>query len=209
MNEALKAHQKRLVGHGILQIAATLLFGVGYWMKLVGGFEVVPGKIWHFNVPGTDEGWRRAHTGPALNGMMVIAAAAALPMVNLPEKEARRLTNIVMLDGWSNVLFYFFGNFAPSRGLSFGPNKHGKTNIFGIIALGPAYLFGVLGLWALFKLGLAAFGVPAEGDALNISADGHLSATSAAQLDATDSVTADNAAPSSRNGTTGARAPQS
>jgi len=27
MNEALKAHQKRLVGHRILQIAATLLSG--------------------------------------------------------------------------------------------------------------------------------------------------------------------------------------
>jgi hypothetical protein len=27
MNEALKAHQKRLVGHGILQVAATLLSG--------------------------------------------------------------------------------------------------------------------------------------------------------------------------------------
>jgi hypothetical protein len=171
MNEVMKAQQRKLVGHGILQIACTLLFGVGYWMKLVGGFEVVPGKIWHFNVPGSDEGWRRAHTGPALNGMMVIAAAAALPMVNLPEEQAKKLTNIVMLDGWSNVLFYFFGNFAPSRGLSFGPNKHGKTNVFGILALGPAYLFGVLGLWALFKLGVAAFAVPADEPAQVVNED--------------------------------------
>jgi len=76
------------VGHGILQIASTLLFGVGYWMKLVGGFEVVPGKIWHFNVPGTDEGWRRAHTGPALNGMMVIAAARS-PADGEPELSSK------------------------------------------------------------------------------------------------------------------------
>jgi hypothetical protein len=205
MNEALKTHQKKLVGHGILQIASTLLFGVGYWMKLVGGFEVVPGKIWHFNVPGSDEGWRRAHTGPALNGMMVIAAAAALPMVNLPEKEAKRLTNIVMLDGWSNVLFYFFGNFAPSRGLSFGPNKHGKTNIFGIIALGPAYLFGALGLWALFKLGVAAFAVPAEQEEPDISGNGQVSAP-AAGLGPAEAAAGD---PVSGNGTVTPRAARS
>ncbi len=208
MNKALKAHQRRLVGHGILQIASTLAFGVGYWMKLVGGFEVVPGKIWHFNVPGTDEGWRRAHTGPALNGMMVIAAAAALPMVKLPEKEAKRLTNIVMLDGWSNVLFYFFGNFAPSRGLSFGPNKHGKTNIYGIIALGPAYLFGVLGLGALIKLGLAAFTGPADPEAPDISDDGYIAGSSAAELGSAETAAADKTPSGSRNGT-GARASQS
>jgi hypothetical protein len=202
MNEVMKAQQRKLVGHGILQIACTLLFGVGYWMKLVGGFEVVPGKIWQFNLPGTDEGWRRAHTGPALNGMMVIAAAAALPMVNLPEAQAKKLTNIVMLDGWSNVLFYFSGNFAPSRGLSFGPNKHGKTNIFGILALGPAYVFGVLGLWALFKLGVAAFAMPADEPAQVVNEDDDASA-----------VTAEGAAASggsaspSRNGATSASIP--
>lgn len=160
MTPELRAYQRKLVGHGILQIASTLLFGVGYWMKLVGGFEIVPGKIWKFEVPGTDEGWRRAHSGPALNGMMVIAAAAALPMVQLEEREAKRLTRLVMLDGWSNVIFYFFSNFAPSRGLSFGPNRHGRSNVFGVIALAPAYLFGVLGLWALGKLGWAAFRAP-------------------------------------------------
>jgi hypothetical protein len=199
MNEVMKAQQRKLVGHGILQIACTLLFGVGYWMKLVGGFEVVPGKIWHFNVPGSDEGWRRAHTGPALNGMMVIAAAAALPTVNLPEEQAKKLTNIVMLDGWSNVLFYFFGNFAPSRGLSFGPNKHGKTNVFGILALGPAYLFGVLGLWALFKLGVAAFAVPADEPAPVINED------DASAVTAEGAAASGGSASPSRNGAARAR----
>jgi len=156
----LQTLQKKLVGHGILQIASTLVFGVGYWMKLVGGFEIVPGKIWHFNLPGTEEGWRKAHSGPALNGMMVIAAAAALPHVQLPEKEKKRLAWIVALDGWSNVIFYFFGNFAPSRGLSFSKNRFGKSNLAGVIALGPAYLFGVLGIWALGKLGWAALKSP-------------------------------------------------
>lgn len=152
--------QRKMVGHGILQIFCTLLFGVFYWMKLVGGFEVVPGRIVKFNVPGTDEGWKRAHSGPAMNGMMVIGTAVALPFVGLKDKVVTRLAWIVVLDGWANTLFYFFGNFAPSRALSFGDNQHGKTNIWGKIALGPAYLFGVLGLWALGRLGLGALKDP-------------------------------------------------
>ncbi len=39
-------------------------------MKLLGEWEIRPGKIINVDIPGTDEGWARAHTGPALNGMM-------------------------------------------------------------------------------------------------------------------------------------------
>ena len=158
----MRSLQRKMVGHGILQIFCTLLFGVFYWMKLVGGFEVVPGKTINFDVPGTEEGWRRAHTGPAMNGLMVIGVAAAVPFVDLPEKSVKRLGWIVVLDGWSNTIFYFFSNFSASRGLSFGDNRLGKSNIFGKIALAPAYLFGVLGLGALFKLGRGALNAPTD-----------------------------------------------
>lgn len=150
----MKKMQRTMYGHGVLMIACTLLFGVGYWMKLVGGFEVIPNFIWHFDVPGTVDGWRRAHTGPVMNGLMVIAVGVAAIFMSFGEKWGRILAWIVILDGWSNVVFYFFGNFAPSRGLSFGPNQFGESNIFGIIALGPAYLFGVLNLIALIAIGV-------------------------------------------------------
>lgn len=151
--------QRKMAGHGILMIFCTLLFGVGLWMHLVGGFEIVPGYILHFNVPGTPEGWAKAHAGPALNGMMVIAVAFVLPLLDFSEKAATRLGYIVVLDGWSNVGFYFFGNFTPNRGLSFGDNKYGAGDIFSSLALGPAYLFGVLALVALFIIGMRAFKV--------------------------------------------------
>ena len=60
---------------------------------------------------------------------------------------------------------------------------------------------------ALFKLGLAAFGVPAEPEALDIS-DGHISETSDANPDAADRVAADKPASRSANGTSSARATQ-
>eukprot|EP00456_Euglypha_rotunda_P039773 TRINITY_DN3065_c0_g1_i25.p1 TRINITY_DN3065_c0_g1~~TRINITY_DN3065_c0_g1_i25.p1 ORF type:complete len:179 (+),score=40.71 TRINITY_DN3065_c0_g1_i25:314-850(+) len=149
--------QRKMAGHGILMIFSTLAFGVGLWMHLVGGFEIVPGYIVHFNVPGTPEGWAKAHTGPALNGMMVIAVAFVLPLLRFSEKAAHWLGWIIIADGWSNVGFYFFGNFTPNRGLSFGDNKYGEADIFSTLALGPAYFFGVLALGALFVIGLQAF----------------------------------------------------
>lgn len=153
--------QRKMAGHGILMIFSTLLFGVGLWMHLVGGFEIVPGYIVHFDVPGTPEGWARAHTGPALNGMMVIAVAFVMPMLDFTEKTATRLGYIIVLDGWANVAFYFFGNFARNRGLSFGDNKYGEADIFSTLALAGAYFFGVLALIALFIIGRQIFKVAA------------------------------------------------
>jgi len=152
-----KSLQRKMAGHGILMIFCTLLFGVGLWMHLVGGFEIVPGYILHFTVPGTPEGWARAHSGPALNGMMVIAVAFVLPMLQFQERTVARLGWIIVADGWANVGFYFFGNFTPNRGLSFGDNRFGAGDLFSALALGPAYLFGVLALIALAIIGLKAF----------------------------------------------------
>jgi styrene-oxide isomerase len=145
--------QKRWYGHGVLMILATLLGGVGYWMFLLHGFELVPGTILHFDLPGTADGWRRAHTGPAMNGLMVIAVAAVLPALDFSEAKARMLGWFIVADGWANVCFYFAGNFAPNRGLSFGANSMGDANIFSVIALGPAYLFGVIAVGVLATIG--------------------------------------------------------
>jgi styrene-oxide isomerase len=145
-----------MAGHGILMVFFTLLFGVGLWVNLVGGFEIVPGRIIHFNLPGTPESWARAHIGPALNGMMVIAVAFVLPVLSFSEKKASVLGWIVVLDGWSNVIFYLASNFNQNRSLSFGDNKFGPSNVFSIIGLAPAYLFGVLALGALFIIGREA-----------------------------------------------------
>ncbi len=137
-------------------ILCTLLFGLGYWMHLLGGFEIYPGFILNFDIPGTAEGWRKAHTGPALNGMMVIAVAFVLPTLAFSARAERNLGWIIVGDGWSNVIFYFFGNLTPNRGLSFGDNVFGAGDIVSVIALGPAYLFGVLAIGALFVIGVKA-----------------------------------------------------
>jgi styrene-oxide isomerase len=145
--------QRQWYGHGVLMILATLVGGLGYWMFLLGGFELVPGYILQFQLPGTADGWRRAHTGPAMNGLMVIAVAAVLPTLGFTAKKSWWLGWLIVADGWSNVVFYFFGNFAVNRGLSFGPNVFGEGSVFGVIALAPAYLFGVLAMGVLAIIG--------------------------------------------------------
>lgn len=156
----LEATQRRWFGHGVLMMLATLLGGVGLWMHLVGGFELVPGYIVHFSLPGTEAGWVRAHTGPVLNGLMVIGVALVLPRLDFAERTARRLGWLIVADGWANVIFYIFGNFAPNRGLSFGPNHFGEASIYGVIALAPAYLFGAIAVVVLSIIGWRALTQP-------------------------------------------------
>lgn len=151
-----KNFQQKMAGHGVLMIFCTLLFGLGLWMRLLNGFELFPGYMLQFNIPGTPEGWARAHVGPALNGMMVIAVAFVLPSLQFSERTRSILGWIVVGDGWSNVIFYFFSNLTPNRGLSFGDNHFGASDIFSVIALAPAYLFGVLAMGALFMIGMRA-----------------------------------------------------
>ncbi|ERJ37755.1 hypothetical protein L810_7894 [Burkholderia sp. AU4i] len=88
--------------------------------------------------------------------MMVIAVAFVLPALNFSEKVGTLLGWIIVGDGWSNVIFYFFANLASNRGLSFGGNRFGPGDIFGVIALAPAYLFGVLAMVALLIIGWRA-----------------------------------------------------
>jgi styrene-oxide isomerase len=145
-----------MLGHGVLMIFAALVGGLGLWMYLIGGIIPLPGVDWKFELPGSAEGWARAHTGPVMNGLMVIAVGFILPLLSFTVKQAKLWGWIVVLDGWANTGFYFFGNWAPNRGLSFGANKYGEANIFSFLALAPAYLFGVLVMGALFVIGLRA-----------------------------------------------------
>ncbi|MBB85921.1 MAG: hypothetical protein CMP06_01245 [Xanthomonadales bacterium] len=149
--------RNRMAGHGILMIFCTLLFGMFYWMYIVGGFEIGPGfYILEFQLPGTEKGWSNAHVGPALNGMMVIAVAFVLPLLNFAEAKAKLLAFFIVGDGWGNVAFYFFGNFSGNRALTFGDSRLGEGDIFSFLGLAPAALFAPFAMYALIVIGLRA-----------------------------------------------------
>jgi hypothetical protein len=61
-----------------------------------------------------------------------------------------------MMDGWSSVGFYFFGNVSPNRGLAFGTSRLGGSNLFSVLVLDPSYFYGVLAMGAFGVLGYHA-----------------------------------------------------
>lgn len=146
-----------MAGNGVLMIFAALAGGVGLWMFLLGGFELLPGIFFEFQLPGSERGWTATHTGPLMNGLMVIAVAFVLPHLDFSQKWGTIWGWIVMLDGWGNISFYFFSNFSPNRGLAFMWTPiQGSADIFSFLALFPAYLFGVLNMVALIAIGRQA-----------------------------------------------------
>jgi len=155
--------RRTMVGHGALQIFMALVGGLGLWIYLVGGFEIVPGYIIPMELPGSEAGWQKAHTGPVMNGLMVIGVAFILPLLNFSEKKARMLGWIILLDGWANTGFYFFGNLSPNRGLAYTDTHLGPADVFSILALAPAAVFGALAMVALAIIGVAAIRQPASG----------------------------------------------
>lgn len=146
-----------MAGNGVLMIFAALVGGLGLWMYVLGGFELLPGVFLEFQLPGSERGWTAAHTGPVMNGLMVIAVAFVMPQLSFSQKWGQIWGWIVMLDGWSNVGFYFFSNFSPNRGLAFAETPVlGGADIFSFLALFPAYVFGVLNMIALVAIGRQA-----------------------------------------------------
>ncbi|QTQ30017.1 styrene-oxide isomerase StyC [Aromatoleum bremense] len=146
-----------MVAHGVLILFMTLVAGLGLWMSLVGGFEFIPGSVIEFQIPGTPEGWARAHRGTPLNAFMVIAVALILPGLGFSARAQSLLGWTIVATGWSNTVFYFFSNFAQNRGLTFGANHFGPGSIESFIALAPAYFFGVLSMVGLIVIARKAF----------------------------------------------------
>ncbi|HEY9829803.1 MAG TPA: hypothetical protein V6D26_04435 [Stenomitos sp.] len=162
--------RQTMIAHGILVMFMSLVAGLGLWMSLVGGFELIPGQIIEFGVPGTPEGWARAHRGTPMNGMMVLAFAAVLPLLNLDKAKMKLFGWIVILTAWSNTAFYFFSNFSQNRGLTFGSNSFGPGDINSFLALAPAYLFGVISMFAFIWVAFRLLGL-SKGDSKNKSSE--------------------------------------
>ena len=77
--------QRIMIGHGLLVLLASMFAGFMLMFSLLGGFEIWPGRILPIPTYGTSEGWVRAHSGGAMNGILVIVVALALPKLALSE----------------------------------------------------------------------------------------------------------------------------
>ncbi len=147
--------QRLMLAHGMLVVFVAMLAGFMLMFSLLGGFEVWPGTVLEFAVYGTAEGWVRAHSGGAMNGLLVIAIALALPKLELSAKLERFVVWGFVYVAWSFTVFYWFGNAAGNRALTLGDNALGPSDVFGIIGFLPA-LPSVVIVLVLLGIGVRA-----------------------------------------------------
>ena len=145
--------RRSMFGHGSLMILSSLIgawdCGVIFWVDS----NSSPATSSNFSFQEIPMDGSAATQGRLRTASWSFSLAWDCPTWTFPIRLAEWLGWIVMMDGWSNVGFYFFGNLSPNRGLSFGTSRLGPLNIFSVLALGPAYLFGVLAMGAFASIG--------------------------------------------------------
>ncbi|MCZ6774404.1 MAG: isomerase [Proteobacteria bacterium] len=129
--------QRIMIGNGLLVVLASMFAGFMLMFLLIGGIEIWPGKIVPLSIYGTSEGWVRAHTGGALNGILVIVIALAMPALRLSPLMQRVTAYGFIYIAWSFTVFYWLGNASGNRALSLGDSPLGESDIIGIIGFLP------------------------------------------------------------------------
>lgn len=129
-----KNTQASLIGHGALIIFVSLIAGIMLTFDMLNGFKLWPFIDMDVNIPGTVRGWRVAHSGGLLNGVMIIGMALCLSKVDMKPATLRFVYWSFLCTGWGNIVFYWAGNFAMNRGLSVGATPYGEGDIYGAIA---------------------------------------------------------------------------
>ncbi|HSG90093.1 MAG TPA: hypothetical protein VLA56_12850 [Pseudomonadales bacterium] len=148
--------QRIMIGNGLLVILVSMLAGFMLMFNLLGGMEIWPGVLLEIPTYGTPDGWVRAHSGGAMNGLLVVVMALAFPKLNLSALNQRILAWGFVYVAWSFTIFYWFGNAAGNRAMSIGDNALGSSDIFGIIGFLPGLpsVFLVLVLLVIAAIGV-------------------------------------------------------
>ena len=153
----LDSRIRNMIGHSAVVIFIALLAGWGLAMSLIGGFEIFPGYILPFEIPGDSSAWARAHTGGLLNGLLVLAFAWVLSSLNLDRKKSFHVWWMIVGTAYANTIFYWAGILAPNRAITAGSNRLGEASLAGIIGFLPAAVFALVLMVAMIIAARAAF----------------------------------------------------
>ena len=146
--------QAKLIGHGALVILIALIAGMMLGFSLVEGIRLWPFIDLSAEIPGSTRGWRMAHTGGIMNGVLVIAIALTLCRLKLTIKQLKWVYWLFTCTAWGNTIFYWLGNFASNRGLSVGATKFGEGDLLGALAyliVSPVMLLTIAGCWIIMR----------------------------------------------------------
>lgn len=138
-------HHSLLIGHGAIVFILGLAAGVPFLWALdavaAGGGAVEAEAL---------RAWRMAHLEGTLNGMMMIAVAAAAKQLTVSEGRSSIITWGLIATGWGNILASFVSGMTGGRGLAFtGIDWNTLTfTLFSIAIVGVIAAFVVLALVA-------------------------------------------------------------
>lgn len=146
-----------MIGHSAIVIFIALLAGWGLAMSLIGGFEIFPGNVLFFEIPGDSSAWARAHTGGLLNGLLVLAFAWVVSTLDLAESKSFHIWWMIVGTAYANTIFYWAGILAPNRAITAGSNRLGEASLAGVIGFLPAAVFALVLMVAMVIIAGAAF----------------------------------------------------
>lgn len=107
--------QMLLVGNGALVFLAGMLTGFPYASVLVTSVDPGAVTIW----PGDVRAWRMAHMEGALNGMLMIAAGAAMAQAAMTARVQAIIVWGLIVTGWGNIIASVVSAMTGGRGLGF------------------------------------------------------------------------------------------
>ncbi len=109
--------QQLLIAHG----AVVFLLGMAAGFPFA--FEIMDPE----GIPGDVRGWRMAHLEGVLNGVLLIAVAAAAPKLALTARAATIVFWALVVTAWGNIIASIISPVFNARGLAFAMDMNGVT----------------------------------------------------------------------------------
>lgn len=154
---SIERYQALLLVNGAAVLLIGLFAGIILIFSMVDGIVVWPFLNIDVDIPGTVRGWKAAHVGGLENGLLLILMGIVLTKVVISYASARIVFWFFVLTGWGNTVFYWAANLSANRGVSFGDNQYGESDLAGIIAYfsgGSVMLLTIAGTFIIFKAAL-------------------------------------------------------
>lgn len=157
--QATERYRAALIAHGAWVLAVGLLSGMILVFAMLEGIRIWPLLDIAADIPGSVRGWRAAHVGGLLNGVLLIAAALTFVHLPMSYNALRFVYWSLVATGWGNTVFYWAGNLSANRGLSVTDTPYGEGDVYGAIAYvagGGVMVFTLIAAVLLALAGLRA-----------------------------------------------------
>lgn len=154
MADEISRSQRLLIGHGALVLLVGFIVGFGFLFFLIGRVELWPFGAIEYQMPGTYDAWRMAHTEGIMNGFALWILAAILPALHNYIRKLYPLCVGMVIVAWTIVVASCLDPILPtSRGLAYTPTSSLTNDLaFFLFYIGIAIAF-----WVVITIAVKAF----------------------------------------------------